>query len=147
MLSDIIRQQIVIEANKMIGVPFHHASKSTLGIDCRGLVWFTYRRAGIELPDTDGRKYTADWWKHTKEERLLNIFLQYFDYTSDPKIGDILLLRLFSIHVPINHCGIYIGNNSFIHSYSDKSGKGVHTQDLDYKWKRRFICYLTYKGN
>jgi len=143
MLSEKMRQQIITEANKLLGVPFHHASNSSLGMDCRGFVWLVYHRVGIELPTCDGRSYTADWWKHTKEERLLETFLKVFKYTKEPKMGDTLLFRIFSLNVPVNHCGIYINDETFIHCFSSR---GVHPQNFDHKWHRRFITFLTYKG-
>lgn len=146
MLGDNQRSIIVTEVNKLIGKPFRHASNSSLGMDCRGFVWLAYHRAGIHLPMNDGRMYTADWWRHTNEERLLNKFLDVFEKTTSPELGDILLFRLFRINGPINHCGILTGNDTFVHCYANKSTGGVYPQSLDYKWKRRTVYFLTYKG-
>lgn len=146
MLSEKLRNKIITESNKLLGVPFHHASNSSLGMDCRGFIWLVYHRTGIELPTSDGRMYAADWWKHTKEERLLTTFLKKFKYTKEPKTGDILLFRLFALNAPVNHCGIYINNETFVHCFSNKIRGGVHFQTFDYKWMRRFVTFLTYKG-
>lgn len=109
------------EARKFIGTPFHHSGRSTLGIDCVGLIYQSFSRAGIpSLPKTDGREYSLKWFKYTKEERLYNAIMgtgHVVDVPIDTKIkkGDILLFRLFKDTYPAHHSGIAVDEIYFIH--------------------------------
>lgn len=38
-------------ARAYLGVPFKHRGRDSRGLDCAGLVWCSYRDAGVTLPD------------------------------------------------------------------------------------------------
>jgi len=120
-MSDDLAVRVVQEARKFIGTPFRHSGRSTLGIDCVGLIYQSYSRAGVTcLPKTDGRQYSLTWFKYTKEERLYNAIMGtgYVSDVSDKskiKKGDILLFRLFKKEYPAHHSGIAVDRNYFIH--------------------------------
>jgi cell wall-associated NlpC family hydrolase len=120
-MSEEIKDRIVQNARKFIGTPFRHSGRSTLGIDCAGLLYMAYSRAGIVLPKDDGREYTVGWWKHINiEERLFNgLVAAGFRPLSDnelPDKADVPLFRLFGSAYPAHHSGIMIDENYFIHA-------------------------------
>ena len=43
--------QLYDYARAYLGVPFKYRGRDARGLDCAGLVWCSYRDAGIELPD------------------------------------------------------------------------------------------------
>jgi cell wall-associated NlpC family hydrolase len=116
-----VKERIIQNAKKFIGTPFRHSGRSTLGIDCAGLLYMSYNRAGIELPKNDGKEYTVAWWKHSGgEERLYNICVESgFRPLLDnelPDKGDIPLFKLFGENYPAHHSGIMIDENYFVHA-------------------------------
>lgn len=148
-----IRKRIVTEARKFINAPFHHSGRSSLGIDCAGLVSISYGRAGIDLPKGDGRQYTVAWWKRTKEERLLNGFLATgFKVLLNNElcnIGDIALFRIHGLKYPIHHCGIMLSSEYFIHPKSEFANykfNKVTIDPLHPSYIKRLDCILTFKG-
>ncbi|CAM4409654.1 stalk domain-containing protein [Paenibacillus typhae] len=49
--------------------------------------------------------------------------------------GDLLFFTARGLD--IGHVAIYAGNNKILHTYSSK--EGVHTEDFDGQWKKRFV--------
>lgn len=119
--TNIIKERVVQNARKFIGTPFRHSGRSTIGIDCAGLLYMSFHRAGIELPKGDGKEYTVGWWKQTNaEERLYHGLLRagfrpLFDNESPDK-ADIPLFKLFGKNYPAHHSGIMISQEYFIHA-------------------------------
>ena len=145
------QERIVVEVKKFLGVPFHHSGRSTLGIDCAGLLYLSYCRAGIELPKGDGRSYTVGWWKSSKEERLKNALINCgFIELSDNKLldkGDIVLFKLYGKNYPAHHNGIMINSEFFIHAKCGwkSRDKFVAPDSLYPHYIKRLDCVLRYK--
>ncbi len=98
-------------AKKQIGSPYRFGGTSpSHGFDCSGLVYYSYQKAGLEVPrTTDG----------------------LFDSTFpvDPRAlrqGDLLF---FSIKGKVSHVGIYVGKGKFVHAPS--SGKKVSYASME----------------
>ncbi|MDY0313760.1 MAG: NlpC/P60 family protein [Bacteroidales bacterium] len=137
------RERIVTEAKKLIGIPFRHMGVTRGGLDCKGCCWLAYYRAGINLPQGDGKKYEVNWFWFADKQRYLDGLLKYFDFTDNPKKGDLVVFKCFDEEM-ITHGGIYIGNRSFIHA---PSGKKVRPDSLDHRyWNKKFYKFLVYKG-
>lgn len=137
------RQKIIDQAIQFKGVKFAHRGRTRYGLDCLGLNWICYRRAGIELPDGDGRVYEVNWYFFSKEERYLENLLKWFKWTETPKMGDIPLFKCFN--KKITHCGLWLDKEKdFIHAFSASK---VKTDSLNQKWfKHRFKGFVTYRG-
>jgi murein DD-endopeptidase len=104
----------------MIGKPYRYGGASPRGFDCSGLVYYSYRRAGIDVPRT-----TTEQYRQSEHLRLANL---------EP--GDLIFFRI-SRRKP-SHVGIYAGGGQFIHAPS--SGKRVSYASLsDPYWKTRVI--------
>jgi cell wall-associated NlpC family hydrolase len=104
----------------MVGTPYLYGGASPRGFDCSGLVYYSYRKAGITVPRTSGEQYR-------QSERVT---------LSDLRPGDLVFFRL-SRNKP-SHVGIYAGSGRFIHAPS--GGKRVSYASLtDSYWEARVI--------
>lgn len=147
-----IKDKIVQNARKFIGTPFCHSGRSTLGIDCAGLLYMAYNRAGIELPKSDGMPYTVGWWKHIDvEERLYNALVNVgFRPLSKNELldkGDVPLFKLFGENYPAHHSGIMINQEYFIHArcgYKAKD-KRVDFDPLHPSYFKRLAWVMRYR--
>ncbi|CAA6801470.1 MAG: Invasion associated protein p60 [uncultured Sulfurovum sp.] len=95
--------------------------------DCSGFTSYVYKKTGVNLPRTSREQ--SKYGKYVKRKNLQVGDLVFFD-TSRRKKGI------------VNHVGIYMGNNKFIHASSAK--KRVVISSLNktfygnrYKWARR----------
>lgn len=104
----------------MIGKPYRYGGASPRGFDCSGLVYYSFRRAGIEVPRT-----TTEQYRQSEHLKLANL-----------QPGDLLFFRI-SRRKP-SHVGIYVGGGRFVHAPS--SGKRVAYASLgDPYWNTRVI--------
>jgi len=105
----------------LIGSPYRFGGASPRGFDCSGLVYYSYRKAGIHVPRT-----TQAQLRNANRVPL-----------SQLQPGDLVFFKLDRRSV--SHVGIYAGNNRFIHAPS--SGKQVSFTTMnDPYWQARFIA-------
>lgn len=91
------------------------------GFDCSGLVWWSYRQNGIQLP-----RLTSDQAKAGKKIAR-----------KSAKPGDIVVFRTGDSPRGL-HTGIYVGNGQFIHSPG--KGKAICVADLGASyWRDRLL--------
>lgn len=84
--------QVMFQAQKQKGKPYHYGAAGPRAFDCSGLVQFVYRRAlGERLPRTAAAQYHAS--KHIKRTSL--------------RVGDLVFVKYGSA---ITHVGIYAGH-------------------------------------
>ena len=92
------------------------------GFDCSGLIQYAFKKANISLPRTAASQY-----KKTKRIAV-----------SQLQTGDLIFFHTpRRRHVRVNHVGIYLGDNNFIHS--PRRGKTVSITKLNRYWKRKII--------
>ena len=89
----------------MVGMPYRYGGADPRGFDCSGLVYYSYRKAGMEVPRTGAEKYRKI--KRVQAGHLQPGDLVFFTISRDK----------------LSHVGIYAGNGRFIHAPS--SGKSV----------------------
>lgn len=117
------RHQIVNAAEKLLGVPYVLGGNTPAGIDCSGLVQYTYRQAGISVPRTAAQLFSAG----KRQDYVLPGDLLFF--TTDPSW--------------ISHVGIYVGGNQMIHASS--SNHQVSKVDLNQPyWRSRLAGGATF---
>jgi cell wall-associated NlpC family hydrolase len=108
-----------------IGVPYKYGGYSPrTGFDCSGLVLWAYRQYGVSTPRT--AKEQARYGRGVSKDKL--------------SPGDIVVFHIRGGY----HTGVYMGNNSFVHS--PKPGGNVKMESLNsrywskvYRGARRFI--------
>jgi probable lipoprotein NlpC len=106
--------------NAWIGTPYHYGGMSRAGIDCSGLVCMIFRELGeYGLP-------------HSSEE--MQKIGSPVPLSSAQK-GDILFFH--NGFKRVDHVGIYLGNNEFVHA-SSKNGVIRSSMNDDY-YRSRFI--------
>jgi cell wall-associated NlpC family hydrolase len=139
-----IRERIIVEAKKLLNVPYSHRGRTRFGIDCLGLPWLAYKRAGIDyLPDNDGKAYGVNWHWSADSQRYLDAILKYFDPTENLTKGDLILFK--TTNEFFTHGAIYIDNDLFIHARSGKKVKFDNIKTHRY-WKNCITKFLIFKG-
>jgi len=118
------RDEIVQTARNYIGVRYKNGGKTPDGFDCSGFTMFAYKENGYDIP----RKATSQYFSGHK------ITLR------SAKPGDLVFFNISGSR--ISHVGIYLGNNSFIHSPSP--GKSVSYASMDNYWGKRYTGAITY---
>lgn len=105
-----IRQNIVADAKKLLGIPYVWGGTTTKGFDCSGFVQYVLKQNGISMPRTTTEQY------------------QIGTYVTKSALqpGDLVFLQN-TYRAGISHVGIYIGDGKMIHA---SSSKGVVTSDL-----------------
>ncbi|MCM8788946.1 MAG: LysM peptidoglycan-binding domain-containing protein [Candidatus Omnitrophica bacterium] len=119
----LLASRIIENALNFINTPYRLGGSSKNGIDCSGLTKKAYEAAGISLPRTSSQQ--------AKTGEIVPI--------SAIKPGDLLF---FGNKGRINHVGIYIGDNKFIHA-SRESGKVVVANLEDAYYQKHLICART----
>ena len=93
--------EVVELAKSFLGTPYVWGGESPEeGFDCSGLVFYVYSQFDVDL-----YRVAADQRKNGTEVDLLSLMP-----------GDIVLFWNRTYYSDINHVGIYVGNNSFIHA-------------------------------
>jgi len=104
-------------AAKMVGKPYKYGGASPSGFDCSGLVYYSFRQAGVALPHNTAQQRAAS--RLVKVAELRRGDLLFFDQEGK-KHG---------------HVGIYLGEGRFVHAPS--SGKSVRADALSNPyWKK-----------
>lgn len=108
-------------AREMVGKPYRYGGVSPRrGFDCSGLVYFSFRHAGMDVP------------RNTRSQMRAARPVPY----RDMRKGDLVFFseggRRYS------HVGIYLGRHRFVHAPS--RGERVRIDSLDNPyWRRHFI--------
>jgi hypothetical protein len=117
----LLRDKLVTIALSYLGTEYWPGGQSQeYGMDCSGFTQLVYKKIGINIPRTAYEQYL-------KAGKVTKGFL---------KKGDLVF---FSTRwIGVNHVGIYIGDNKFIHSPS--IGKCIKIDLLNSRyWGTRFI--------
>jgi cell wall-associated NlpC family hydrolase len=105
------RKIVVQEAATQLGKPYKISGNSPReGFDCSGLVFYTYLKAGKLLPRRAEDQYLSAHKVH------------------EVKPGDLVFFTTSSKGKHIDHVGIYLGKQQFIHAPG--RGKGVATANI-----------------
>jgi len=117
------KAQIVVNAaNSAVGVTYVFAGASMSGMDCSGLVVYSYAKAGITLPHSSAQQ--ATYGVAVSKANLQPGDLVFFD--TDGGLNN------------INHVGIYIGGNNFISAQSGAGTVKVASLTNSY-WSQRYM--------
>ena len=114
--------KLVSEAKKLIGTPYSWAGASPSGFDCSGFIYYTFKKAGYEVPRLSSSTYYDMGKKVTS-----------------PKSGDLIFFATGSNKAVVSHMGIYLGGGEFIHASSSK-GVTISATSNSY-FKSKIIGY------
>jgi cell wall-associated NlpC family hydrolase len=93
------------------GTRYRYGGATRDGFDCSGLVFFTHRQLGLQVPRTSSDQ--AEEAEQIKPRKL--------------RRGDLVFFKIGSRRV--NHVGIYVGKKRFVHAPG--AGKPVTVNSLD----------------
>ncbi|WP_018085178.1 C40 family peptidase [Desulfurispora thermophila] len=120
-------REVLKTAYAYLGTPYVYGGEGPAGFDCSGFVRYVFSLYGIDLPHNAAAQ--ASCGVAVDKSQL--------------QPGDIVLFGYYGSK-SINHSGIYLGDNKFIHASS--SGKGVIVSSLasgyytdNYKGARRVL--------
>lgn len=116
-----IRAEIVAKAKTYIGCPYKLGATGPNSFDCSGLIYTVFKDvANIQLPRSAKAIYSA--------VKIVS--------SSDLEEGDLIFFHTGETNT-INHVGIYIGRNQFIHAASAGSNLGVIVSSLTEKYYKK----------
>ncbi len=117
-------QDVIATARRFIGVRYcYGGARPESGFDCSGFVQYVFSLHGIKMPRTASEQATVG------------------TRVTDPAPGDLVF---FDTHRngSIEHVGIYVGNNAFIHASQNKGITITSLSDTWYKQRYAFTCRI-----
>jgi cell wall-associated NlpC family hydrolase len=107
-------------ALEMVGAPYRYGGKTPKGLDCSGLVLYSYARAGKQLPP------------NTRGQRTASLPIKRVQM----RPGDLLFFNLEGRQN--SHVAVYVGDGEFVHA--PRTGKVVSTANLSNPFWRRNLA-------
>ncbi|SFM20262.1 C40 family peptidase [Salibacterium qingdaonense] len=112
-------EDIEAEARDHLGTPYRYGGTTPAGFDCSGFTGYVFGKNGIDLPRTAAAQYNVG--QSVSKGNLQTGDLVFFTHGSG-----------------IQHNGIYIGNNQFIHA-SSSNGIMISSINDPYYWGDRYV--------
>jgi len=116
--------EILETAKEFLGVKYIWAANGPSAFDCSGYTKYVFKRNGITLPRYSGHQ--AKVGIQIQFDELEKGDLVFFDTEKHPR-------------GKVNHVGIYIGNNQFIHASSAKKKVIITSFTKKRFYKKRFL--------
>jgi cell wall-associated NlpC family hydrolase len=108
-------------AERFVGIPYRWGGENVVdGMDCSGFVRAVYNLCGLSIPRTSREQFKAG--DAVAKDDLRDGDLVFFGTSEDS----------------INHVGIYVGNNRFVHA--PKRGEDIRVTAVDESYfEKRFV--------
>ena len=137
MMRTSLRKNVVDEARKWIGTPYHHQqSVKGHGADCLGLVRGVWRK--VVGPETETIPAYSSSWKTGGEDILLKALRHHMDPVFHIGAGRVLAFRYRPV-LPVMHLAIATGTGTMIHAYHKRA---VMEVEITPWWRRRLAgCF------
>ena len=108
------REKVIAYAKTFLGTKYvYGGTKPSTGFDCSGFVRYVLAEYGFSIPRTSASQY-SDTTRIKKSEL---------------KLGDLIF---FGNSGKVNHVGMYIGNNNFIHAENSDTGVVISSLSSSY---------------
>lgn len=145
-----LREKIVKLALMQMDKPYVHGAHGDSSFDCAGLVWYIYYKIlNIDLYN-DGIGLSTTTKIMTSCYGILNLFDEndsYKDFDSI-NIGDILFFHRQSLdefspredNKYPGHCGIYLGDDIFIHCPRNKGMVKINDFSKSKYWRKKLVA-------
>ena len=104
--------KLLAEAKTHMGKPYVYGASGPYSFDCSGFTSYVYRQLGYNLNRTAAGQYSNG--SYVQKENL--------------QPGDLVMFG----RGYINHVGIYVGNNQFIHAENGRTGVVITSLDASY---------------
>jgi hypothetical protein len=98
-----------------IDQPYTWGGRSGFGYDCSGFVQMIYRQMGINIPRNSNQQLAWEGFKETSVNSMQPGDLIFFGYDSSR----------------VNHVGLYLGNNQFIHATVGENRPYIRISNLN----------------
>ena len=116
--------ELLETAKEYLGVPYIWAANGPSAFDCSGFTKYVYKKNGITLPRYSGHQ--ANVGTKIAYNELQKGDLVFFDTAK-------------GFHKKVNHVGIYIGDNKFIHASSARKQVMITSFSQKKFYKNRFL--------
>jgi len=116
--------EILETAKQYLGVQYIWAANGPSAFDCSGYTKYVFKKNGITLPRYSGHQ--ANVGTKIRYDELEKGDLVFFDTAK-------------GFHRKVNHVGIYIGNNEFIHASSARKKVMITSFSQKKFYKNRFL--------
>ena len=117
-----VAAKIASSAHNYIGCSYSYGSSGPKAFDCSGFTSYLYKQYGYSLPRTSSSQ--GNYGTFVDKQNLVAGDLVFFSNRSDRKI---------------NHVGIYIGNNNFIHASTNTRGVVMDNLNSNY-YTNHYVC-------
>lgn len=117
---------------KYVGIPYKHNGRDLKGLDCLGLIWRFYADMGIDVPDSDGRPISEDWYREDPDRYIRGLLKVGAAVTGPLKPLDLVYFQLRGV---VRHAGIMVSPNVFIHV---RENRPVMLSRLSGPWLRAY---------
>ena len=144
--ANTIRDEICFLARSKYHYDYVHGCFGPESFDCAGYVWYIYNKIlGIDI-FKDGYGLSTTTMIMTSKYGKLTLYDKEFKNISIIKKGDIVFLHRQSLNDNVpkvdnkypGHCGIYLGDNKFIHASGTKKKIIINTFNSHY-WYTKLV--------
>ena len=126
-------EDAITRAQSWAGTPYRHqGSLKGVGCDCLGLIRGVWRELYGGEPEMLP-PYAVDWAEVSDCDPLLEAARRHFLVETELVPGTLMLFR-WKPGVPAKHCGIYLGDDRFLHAYERHA---VMASPLVPQWRRK----------
>jgi len=124
------KQDLCVFSQKFLGLPYTWGGRSSFGYDCSGFIQMLYQQISVHLP-RDARQQILD-------PRFKEISVDHL------KPGDLLFFGKCS--EKIQHVGLYLGDQKFIHATSRENLPWIRISKLtDFEWSGHSDAYYPHR--
>ena len=136
--------------SKYIGLKYKLKGRESSGLDCYGLVYLIYKEEkGIVLPDFNSIQYCDTWYEkgeHHITDGIEKIWNIGKEIKKPYKPYDVMFFYSSPSKTVVNHCGLFIEDNKFIHIYPHEKSYSEIARFSGY-WESKLYKVIRYKGD